>query len=336
MENYKDDIAQSRVGCLGSSDGHMLQQICALGYVPKSAYKRLAVCKGLIPQEDIPRTAAIQAGDAMEMLIYKHLTANDPRYESNPRWESVKYSTKNVKLISHPDLVLRDDARKTLFIYEVKTTKYSVEETRQTYKAQLFIHNILGKEICEGLGKDWNVKLFLVHYDTDGLDLAQLLADNALEIDPTRLTVKEVRFTSTAYFNVKQAMTIVDAFLETFTEFYEGDEIDADLLPVAVKSQFTDIAVALQEMEDRKATIEDFKKKLFDFMTKNNIKSIKNDFFSITRVDPSVSKAFDGKRFLEDLQKEHPRKAKKIASKYTKTSNRSGYCNIKVKEIKEQ
>ena len=336
MENYKDDIAQSRVGCLGSSDGHMLQQICALGYVPKSAYKRLAVCKGLIPQEDIPRTAAIQAGDAMEMLIYKHLTANDPRYESNPRWESVKYSTKNVKLISHPDLVLRDDARKTLFIYEVKTTKYSVEETRQTYKAQLFIHNILGKEICEGLGKDWNVKLFLVHYDTDGLDLAQLLADNALEIDPTRLTVKEVRFTSTAYFNVKQAMTIVDAFLETFTEFYEGDEIDADLLPVAVKSQFTDIAVALQEMEDRKATIEDFKKKLFDFMTKNNIKSIKNDFFSITRVDPSVSKAFDGKRFLEDLQKEHPRKAKKIAAKYTKTSNRSGYCNIKVKETKEK
>ena len=336
MEIYKEDIIQSRVGCLGSSDGNMLQQICALGYVPKSAHKRLAVCKGLIPQEEIPRTAAIQAGDAIEMLIYKHISAEDPRYESNPRWESVKYSTKNVKLISHPDFVLRDDARKTLFIYECKATKYGVEETRQTYKSQLFIHNILGKEICESLGKDWNVKVFLVHYNTDGLDLAQLLADNGLELDPTRLTVREVRFTSTAYFNVKQAMTIVDAFLETFTEFYEGDEIDANLLPQKVKAQFTDIAVALQEMEERKTRIDEFKKYLFDFMTKHNIKSIKNEFFSITRVDPSVSKAFDGKRFLEDLQKEHPRKAKKISDKYTKTSNRSGYCNIKVKETKEK
>lgn len=332
MENYKDDIAQSRVGCLGSSDGHMLQQICALGYVPKSAYKRLAVCKGLIEQEEIPRTAAIQAGDAMEMLIYKHLSANDPRYESNPRWESVKYSTKNVKLISHPDLVLRDDARKTLFIYEVKTTKYSVEETRQTYKAQLFIHNILGKEICEGLGKDWNVKLFLVHYDTDGLDLAQLLADNALEIDQTRLTVKEVRFTSTAYFDVKRTMVMVSDFLETFTEFYEGDEIDSDYLPKNVKQEFDDITQMLIEIKERESKVDAFKKRLYDFMLAKGIKSIKNDYWNIVRVDNSESRTFDHKRYLEDLRAEHPRKAKKIQDKYTKTTKKNGYCVIKVKE----
>ena len=75
VKDYKQDVAQSRVGCLGSSDGKMLAQICALGYVPKSAHKRLAICKGLIPQEEIPRTAAIKAGDEMEMLIYKHLAA---------------------------------------------------------------------------------------------------------------------------------------------------------------------------------------------------------------------------------------------------------------------
>ena len=334
MENYKDDIAQSRVGCLGSSDGNMLRQIATLGYIPKSAHKRLAVCKGLIQQEEIPRTAAIAAGDAMEMLIYKHISANDPRYESNPRWESVKYSTKNVKLISHPDFVLRDDARKTLFIYECKTTKYSVEETRQTYKSQLFIHNVLGKEICESLGRDWNVKLFLVHYDTDGLDLAQLMADNALEIDPTRLTVKEVRFSSTAYFDIKRTMAMVDAFLETFTEYYEGEEIDADMLPATVKSQFMDVAVALQEMEERNTQVDAFKKKLFDFMTEKGIKSIKNDFFSITRVDASESKSFDSKRYVEDLQKEHPRKAKKIQDKYTKTTKTNGYVKISVNKKK--
>ena len=332
MENYKDDVAQSRVGCLGSSDGKMLAQICALGYVPQSAYKRLAVCKGLISQEEIPQTAAVKAGDAMEMLIFKHLSANDPRYESNPRWVSLRHSQPNVSLIAHPDLVLKDDARRTLYVYEVKTTKYTVEETRQTYKAQLFIEHVIGKELCDEWGKDWNVKLFLVHYNTDGLDLAQLMADDALTIDPTRLTVKEVRFTTTAYFDVDKPMRIVNAFLSTFTEYYGGDEIDADMLPATVKAQFTDIAVALQELEERKTMVDAFKKRLFDFMTEKNIKSIKNDLFSITRVDATESKSFDGKRYLDDLQREHPRKAKKIADKYTKTTKKNGYCVIKVKE----
>jgi len=336
MENYKEDVAQSRVGCLGSSDGKMLEQVCALGYVPKSAYKRLAVCKGLIEQEDIPMTAAVKAGDAMEILIYKHLSANDPRYESNPRWVSTKYSLPNVKLISHPDMVLKDDARKTLFIYETKTTKYTVEETRQTYKAQLFIHYIIGKELCEEYGKDWNVKLSLVHYNTDGLDLAQLLADDALELDPTRLTVKEVRFTSTNFFDVKKALGIVDTFLATFTEYYEGEEIDADMLPVNVKTQFTDIAVALQEIKEREKAVEDFKKRLYDFMVEKDIKSISNDFFSISRVDPTESKTFDGKKYLEELGKTHPRKAKKILAEFTKTTKRKGYATIKVKEPKDE
>ena len=107
IQDYKNEIANTRKGCLGGSDGKMLAQIAALGYVPKSAYKRLAVCNGLIEQEEIPRTAAIVAGDKIEMAIYDHLTKKDPRYESNPLWVSEKYSTKNVKLIAHPDIVLK-------------------------------------------------------------------------------------------------------------------------------------------------------------------------------------------------------------------------------------
>ena len=334
VKDYKQDVAQSRVGCLGSSDGKMLAQICALGYVPKSAHKRLAICKGLIPQEEIPRTAAIKAGDEMEMLIYKHLAANDPRYQSNPKWVSEKYSYANVKLISHPDLVLQDDARKILFIYEVKTTKYSIEETRQTYKAQLFIHYLLGKEITDKLGDGWQVKLNLVHYNTAGLDLAEALANDALELDPSRLTVKEVRFTSSAYFDIKKSMQLVNDFLSTFVEFYEGDEVDANLLPAAVKTQFEDIAVVLQEIKDRENKVDEFKKRLYEFMVEKDIKSIKNDMFAITRVDPTESKSFDGKKYMDDMAKEHPRKAKKILAKYTKTVKRKGYAQIKVNETK--
>ena len=328
--NYKDDVAQSRVGCLGSSDGKMLMQVCSLGFVPKSAHKRLAVCKGLIPQQEIPRTAAIVAGDEMEMAIYRHLSANDPRYESNPKWISEKYSYKNVKLISHPDIVLIDNARKTVFVWEVKTTKYSVADTRQTYKAQLFIHYLLAKEVAERMGKDWTVKIALVHYNTDGLDLTE-----GVTFDPERLTIKDVRFTSTAFFDIHKAMSIVNDFLETFTEYYEGDEIDANLLPATVKQQFEDIAVVLQDIKEKENKVAEFKEKLYKFMDGKDIKSISNEYFTITRVDPTVQKSFDGKKFLDDMAKDHPRKAKKVLAKYTKTVNRKGYATIKVKEQKD-
>lgn len=328
VKDYKQDVAATRVGCLGSSDGKMLSQIAALGTIPKSAYKRLAVVKGLIPQVEIPKNAAIQAGDDLEMIVYSHLKAQDPRYESNPLWVSEKYSTKNCKLISHPDLVLQDDASKVLNVYEVKTTKYTFEQTRQTYESQLFIHNLLATERAKKLGSEWKVKVFLVHYSTDGLDL-----ENGIEFDPSRLTVHQVYF-STMYFDVMRGMNLVNDFLETFTEYYEGDEIDANLLPTNVKSQFDDVAAMLVEIKERESKVEEFKQRLYQFMVDKDIKSIKNDVFSITRVDPMVSKSFDAKRYVEDLIKQFPRKSKKIIEKYTKTQKRKGYCQIKVKEEK--
>lgn len=328
IKDYKMEIAQTRKGCLGSSDGKMLAQVVMLGYVPKSAYKRLAIVKGFIPQEEIPESAAIKAGNKMEIALYDYLASQDPRYESNPMWISEKYSTSQCKLISHPDIVLVDNARKTIFIYEVKTTKYTIEDTRQTYKAQLFIHYMLGREMAERMGKDWHVKVMLAHYSTDGLNLNE---EN--EFDINRLSIREVKFTS-LYFDIKKAMEIISKFLETFDSYYEGDEVDADLLPETIKTQFDMVADMLQEIKYRESKVDEFKKKLYAFMEEKDIKSIKNDAFSITRVDPTESKSFDHKKFLEELAKAHPRRAKKLQATYVKVTKRNGYVNIKVKEEK--
>lgn len=325
MENYKEDIANTRKGCLGSSDGRVLAQIASLGEVPKSAYKRMAVVKGLIPQEEIPRTAAIQAGDDLEMIVYEHLNAKDSRYESNPLWESKKYSKPNVKLISHPDIVFVNEETKTINIFEVKTTKYDFNTTRQTYSAQLFIHFIIGKEKALELGRDWNVRLFLAHYNTAGLDLT-----NGVEFDVQRLTVKRVQFTS-SLFDADKAMNIVNDFLEDFNEYYDGEEINADLLPEKVRNQMIEVANMLTEIKEREERIDAFKTKLYAFMEMHNLKSIKNDYFSIVRTDPTESKTFDHKRYIEDLKKQFPRKALKIIEQYTKTTKRKGFCTIKVK-----
>lgn len=328
LKDYKQEITKTRVGCLGSSDGRMLAQIATLGKVPKSAYKRLAVCKGLIPQEEIPTSAAMKAGDDLEMMVYEHLTRKDPRYESNPLWVSDKYSRKNVKLISHPDIVLKDDARRMMFVYEVKTTKFGFDETKENYKTQLYIHYILGKELAAKYGDGWGVKVFLVHYSTEGLDL-----ENGIEFDPMRLTVKSVIFNSKV-FDVNLAMDVTNEFLEGFNEYYEGDDINADLLPAKIKEEFDLVAATLVEIKERENMVDAFKNKLYEFMVSNDIKSIKNDAFSISRVDPTVSKSFDAKKYMDDLSREHPRKAKKIIDTYTKVTKRKGYCTIKVKEEK--
>lgn len=326
MENYKSDIIATRTGCLGSSDGNLLSQIAYLGRVTKSAYKRLAVVKGLIPHEDIPETAAIKAGNEMEMAIYNHLRETDSHWESNKRWESSKYSTKNCKLITHPDITKTDFSTKTIYVVEVKTTKYSVAQTRETYKAQLYIHFLIAKERAKEMGKDWNVKVLLAHYSTDGLDLSM-----PIEFEPQRLTIKPITFHS-ALFDVEKAMMIVDAFLDDFTEYYEGEEIDAALLPTNVQSQFENVATMLAEIKERELKVSEFKQRLYEFMLDKGIKGIRSEEWSITRVDASESKSFDGKRYLADLKALHPRKAKKIEEKYTKTVARCGYVNILVRK----
>lgn len=329
IKDYKQEVADTRVGSLGSSDGRMLAQIASLGIVPHSALKRLAVCKGLIPQTEIPKTAAIQAGDDLEMLVYEHLTAKDPRYESNPLWVSGKYSRKNVRLISHPDIVLKDDAQKTLFVYEVKTTKFSYEETKATYRPQLFIHFLLGNETAKSYGDDWKVKVFLVHYSTDGLDLT-----DGVTFDPARLTVKSVGFNSPV-FDIKKSMDVVDAFLEDFTEYYDGDEIDSAYLPEKVKQEFDAITNVLAEIKERETKVEEFKVRLYAFMSSHDIKSVKNDAWSITRIDPTESRQFDSKAFLSDYATKHPRAYKKLVSHFEKVVKRKGSVQIRLKGKKD-
>lgn len=327
MENYKEEIANTRKGCLGSSDGKTLAQIATLGIVPKSAYKRMAVVKGLIEQTEIPKTAAIKAGDDLEMLVYEHLNAKDSRYESNPLWVSKRYSKANVKLISHPDLVLVNEENKTINVFEVKTTKYSYEMTRQTYSAQLFIHYAIAREKALERGKDWKVRLFLVHYDTNGLDLTQ-----GITFENERLSVKSVQFNSPV-FDIDKAMTIANGFLETFTEYYEGDEIPYEILPSNVALQFKKVSNVLREIKEKEKEIADFKTKLYDFLLERNIKKIYCDDFSFSVVPQGTSSSFDYKSYLDALKKEHPRKANKIIQKYTKTSQRKGYVKISVKEV---
>jgi len=326
QQDYKNQIRDTRCGALGSSDGKLIISVAENGIIPKSAYKRLAVCKGLIEQEDIPYTAAVRAGDELEMLVFEHLKANDDRYQSNPCWVSKKYSRKNVNLLTHPDIVLQDDENKVLNVYEVKCTKFTFEQTKDTYKAQLIIHWVIANEIAKELG-GYKVRLSLVHYSTEGMNL-----EDGFEFDPSRLTVKTLRNMEklSKSYHLAEAMDIIDTFLENFTEYYEQEEVDANLLPANVQSQFTEVAQFLREIKEREAKVDAFKAKLYDFLSERGIKKVSCDDFSFTVVAPTQQISVDYKAlFTQEIEAKKPRVAKQLKEKYKKTTNKKGYVVIK-------
>lgn len=323
MEDYKEDIVATRKGCLGGSDSKLLAQVATLGSVPRSAYKRLAICKGLIEPENIT-TKVMEYGNFIEQSIFEHLHAQDERYQSNPCLVSDVYSTKEVKIIDHVDFLLQDDEKKVLYLYECKASKFTTEQVRDTYKTQLYHHYLLGKEFAKKLG-NYKTKVVLVHYDTSDVDM-----DNEWVFEPEKITIRPIKF-GAQVFDMCSAVAIVSNFLANFTEYYDGDEIDANLLPEKVKKEFDVVSNILTEIKEREKIVDEFKKRLYTFMVDKNIKSLKNEIFAITRVDPTETKSFDSKRYVDDLKKEHPRKAKKVLAQYTKTTKRNGYVTIKTK-----
>ena len=326
MENYKEDVIQTRTGNVGSSDSKMLQQIAELGQVPTSAKKRLAIVKGFCENPNIT-TPAMRLGDYVEHMTFESLHSQDARWESNKFLKSEKYSRKNCGCITHVDYWLQDDDKKIITIGEQKATVRNYQQAYDEYKFQIYHHYLLTKEYANKIGYKVNV-LFCV-YDTNGIEEGH-------EYDPSRLTVRKLRMLEkySKSYHLAEAMDIIDTFLEDFNEYYDGDEIPYELLPANVQGQFNDITTLLTEIKEREDKVAAFKEKLYSFLVEKNIKSIRNDAWSITRVDPTESKQFDSKRYLEDFAAKHPRQFKKVRSEYEKTVRKKGFITIKIKEQK--
>ena len=327
MENYKDDIIATRTGCLGGSDARLIQSVAEAGKIPQSAMKRLAVCKGLAEQPQFTNPA-IEFGNYVESMVFESLHSEDERWQSNPCLVSGKYSRPNCKVIDHVDLYLQDDDKKTITIGEVKATRSSYAQTYDEYKWQLLHHYLLGREKAKELG-DYKVKVMLCHYLTDGIDLTR-----PFEFDPSRLTVKTLRNMEklSKSYHLAEAMDIIDNFLETFTEYYE-DEVDGNLLPEKVKTEFDQVTTFLTEIKEREKKVEDFKKKLTEFMISKGVKAIKTDAWAITLVNESESVSVDYKAiFANEIEAKKPRIANKLKKQYKKVTKKKAYVMIKTKD----
>lgn len=321
MYEHKTEIISSRVGCLGASDANMIASIATSGTTPNSAKRRLAIVKGIVEPTENISTAAMRLGDDIEMAIFNMLHEQDERWQSNYRLESKKYSRPNVKLIAHIDFFLKDDEKKIIRMVECKATKSTTKETRVTYQNQLFVQYLLGRELVCELGRGWKLQIELCHYCTA----------NHVEFDPENITINRVKFYSQV-FDINKGMDIIDRYISTLESYYDDDEIDADMLPANIKQQFDLVTQTVKEIEQKEKEVEEFKTKLYEFFLERGIKSVKNDEFSITLVEPSTSVTFDSNAFLNEYQQKHPILYKRLREDYNKTVNRKGYVKISVKK----
>ena len=321
MYEYKDEILNSRVGNLGASDANIIARVAQTETIPKIYEERLAIAKGLIPPVDKFKTPAMILGDDIEMTIYSSLKDEDERWESNKLIKSKKYSKDALSLIAHVDFFLEDDKSRTIKVVECKATKDSTIETMHNYRNQLFVEFSLAKEYAKTLAGKWKVELWLCHYCTENYN-GTFDADN--------ITMKRISFRSSP-FDIDKGMTILNNYVSNMDAYYPDDEVDASMLPVQVKEQFDLMTNILLEIKEREMKVEEFKIKLYNFLQQNGIKSIKNDVFSVTRVDPSESISFDYKSFLADFEKKHPVKYKKMLKSFEKRTKRRGYAKVTIK-----
>lgn len=326
MENnygYKDEIISSRVGNLGGSDARILAAIAKNGCVQRAQVERLAIAKGLYERPNITNIA-MQYGDFIENMIYDSLVQVDERWESNKCFRSQKYGREGLGLLVHIDFSLFDESRdKPLLLWvECKATTADIEQTYKDYKEQLYVEYVLGKELAEQLGADF--KLELCHYD------ASVMFEDEFQLqfafDPDKISRKKVIFKKPV-FDISSGMDIAAQYVSEMTE-YKREEIDWDYLPAEVQEQMKQVNNILVSIKEKQDSIEEFKSRFYDFLCKNEIKSVKTPYFTISRVDESVSIQFDKVRFTA----EHP----ELAAKYQRAVKKKGYVLIKTKEVKDE
>jgi hypothetical protein len=326
MENnygYKDEIISSRVGNLGGSDARILAAIAKNGCVQRAQVERLAIAKGLYERPNITNIA-MQYGDFIENMIYDSLVQVDERWESNKCFRSQKYGREGLGLLVHIDFSLFDESRdKPLLLWvECKATTTDIEQTYKDYKEQLYVEYVLGKELAEQLGADF--KLELCHYDASVMfeDESQL----QFAFDPDKISRKKVIFKKPV-FDIASGMDIAAQYVSEMTE-YKREEIDWDYLPAEVQEQMKQVNNILVSIKEKQDSIEEFKSRFYDFLCKNEIKSVKTPYFTISRVDEAISMQFDKVKFAS----EHP----ELVAEYQKEVKKKGYVLIKTKEVKDE
>lgn len=311
MNNHKDEIIATRKSGFGSSDAKMIAKIGRLGVVSDSDNRRIAEMLGIAERIQFSNKAT-QLGNEIEDYVFELIKHKFPNSVSNPFYQSEELTEKHgFGVFNHIDYEC--ETKSFLVWIENKATKKDINKTIDEYATQLAWHSELLKEKAQKLGK--SPKLFVSHYQTEVTEDFSAENFNIIEIDINGFEIETE--------NIHKGLSHISEILKSDFEYKPSEELYAGNLPVSIQEKIETIHNAFNQINEANKLIDSFKDTMLDLMVKNNVKSIKNEFFSITLIKETVGSSFDKKTF----EKEHP----ELAKKYEKKTNRKSYVIIKTK-----
>lgn len=309
METYKEDIIATRMGGLGSSDAKMVEKIGKIGRLAYADCERIAEMLGIVERKQFT-TPATSLGDIIENQMYDIVKELYPNAVSNPYYKSRLSDTYGFDIFNHIDFEVENET--SLIWIENKASKHDTERVRKDYDAQLKWHWMLLCEKAESLGKKPELKLN--HYRTD--------AEGSNDFDASRLTFVPITFRKGYDASIRKGLEVISGSLADF-EFTPKDELDATDLPEELQNAMMLVADKLTQMRSLEAEVNAFKERCRDLFEANNVKSIRNDLFTITFTPSHESTRFDSK----SLEKDSP----EIYEKYLKTTQVKSSVKITLK-----
>ena len=313
MEDYKQDIVNTRKGGLGSSDAAMVLSVGTSGTICASANQRIAVMLGIIEKPEFHRNHAMVMGDEIEMKVFADYKDMFPNAVSNPLYVSEALTAEyGFNVLNHIDIEV--DNGDELLWFEVKASKLETADLLRTYEPQLAWHWLLLEERAKALGK--TPRLFVLHYPTTGLLDASWYNVEVLR----QLEVKRASYAADIDM-LKAGMAYIANALPTF-QYQQPEEIEAYDLPAETQEALVALKQKIDAIKAYEAEIDDFKTAIKEQMEAHGIKSIKCDAFRITYVGESEKTTFDSARFKKD-------KPDVYAEYMTKKSVTKAYVTIK-------
>lgn len=304
---HKQEIINTRVGGLGSSDAKMVVAIGERGSLNYADKERIAVMLGLAEKRQIS-TPSIELGNVIEDAVFYTLQQEyGDAITSNPRYTmelNLDYRVSN-----HIDFEISTPTE--LIWIEHKSTIHGIDQALEDYKYQLAWHAMLGQDKAQGEGKTF--RLMLSHYDTNDFD-------NTFEA--RKFKIVAVAPNQHYIDKIAKGLIVINDALPTFTWEKNEGILHASSLPAEINDKCEMIASHLRKIKELTEQVDTFKQRMCELMVANNVKSIVTDAFSITLVEQSVSTTFDKSKFA----KEHP----DMVAQYEKKQTRKPYVTIKI------
>lgn len=305
---HKQEIINTRVGGLGSSDAKMVIGIAERGQLNYSDKERIAVMLGLAEKRQIT-SKAIELGNIIEDAVFEVFkTQFGENIVSNPRY-TMDIPTISYRIGNHIDFEV--STPNELIWVEHKSTIHGIGRAQEDYKHQLAWHTMLGQEKAQAEGKKFH--LMLSHYDTNEFDG---------EFNADKLSIVGVAPNAHLIDKICKGLLIINEQIPTFEWQPNEGILHASSLPAEINDKCEMMAEHLRKIKEMTEQVDTFKQRMCELMVANNVKSIVTDAFTITLTEQSVSTTFDKAKF----SKEHP----DMVAQYEKKSIRKPYVNIKL------